>query len=185
MEQCEYKEKLRVQLREAYGRIVYTYTTHRKYIDNLTKRFKLMKCVQIILSSISTGGFLATVIFNKIILAWISGVVSVILLALNLYFKDFNLIDEIKQHQVVSDKLWLVREKYISLLTDLDIISTAEIVKKRDKLQNEVAYIYSKSPKTDSKSYKQAQTALKKEEEQFFTSEEIDKILPEQLRNVK
>ncbi|ENZ6560176.1 MULTISPECIES: hypothetical protein [Enterococcus] len=38
------------------------------------------------------------------------------------------------------------------------------------------------SLKTNSKSYESAQKALKSEEEQFFTEEELDKMLPEHLR---
>jgi len=101
---------------------------------------------------------------------------------INLYFKDFNLSDEIKQHQVASDRLWLIREKYISLLTDMNELSVEEIKIIRDELQDAVSEVYSSSPKTDSKSYKQAQNALKNEDEQFFKSEEIDKMLPEHLR---
>lgn len=183
MENNEYKNQLRIQIREAYGRVVYTYTAHLKFMNNLQSKLTKLKYLQIGLSAISTGGFLATVIFNKLALAWISGIVSVILLAVNLYFKDFNLAEEIKQHQVASDRLWPIREKYISLLTDMNELSADQIALKRDELTDAVAEVYSTSPKTDSKSYKQAQRALKDEEEQFFTSEEIDKMLPEHLRD--
>jgi len=42
--------------------------------------------------------------------------------------------------------------------------------------------VYSDSPKTSSKSYKETQKALKVEEEQFFTNEELDQLLPPELR---
>ena len=107
---------------------------------------------------------------------------STVLLAINLFFKDFNLLSEIKQHRDASDELWMVREDYISLLTDFEVLSEDEIVAKRDLLQNRTFEIYKTAPKTDAKSYSEAQRALKTEEEQFFTPEEIDKMLPAHLR---
>lgn len=39
-----------------------------------------------------------------------------------------------------------------------------------------------KTPKTNSKSYTEAQKALKNEEEQFFTNEELNQMSPSHLR---
>lgn len=47
---------------------------------------------------------------------------------------------------------------------------------------NKTHEAYKNAPKTNSKSYESAQKALKSEEEQFFTEEELDKMLPEHLR---
>lgn len=110
------------------------------------------------------------------------GLFSTILLAINLFFKDFNLLSEIKNHRDASDELWMVREDYISLLTDFEILNETEIVSKRDSLQKRTFEIYKTAPKTNAKSYSDTQRALKTEEEQFFTPEEIDKMLPAHLR---
>lgn len=180
-----YRGELEVQLKEAYGRVVYTYTSHLKFMNMLNKKNRRLKYAQIILSAISSTGFFATIIFDKIALAFFSGIVSLILLCLNLYYKDFNLSENIKQHRMASDKLWLIREKYTSLLTDINVKNIEDIVNQRDTLQQETADIYSTSPKTNSKSYKEAQKALKYEEEQYFSQEELNKMLPEHLRNKK
>lgn len=180
-----YKEALKTQIREAYGRIVYTYTTHLKMMNRLDKRNRLIKYVQIFLSAISTGGFIGSMITNEFVLTCIGGIFSTALLVLNLYFKDFNLADESKQHRIASDNLWLIRERYISLLTDFEVLSDDDILVKRDELQKMTYEIYNNSPKTDSKSYKVAQKALKSEEEQYFAPEEIDKMLPAHLRVTK
>lgn len=89
------------------------------------------------------------------------------------------------QYENVSDNLWLIREQYLSLLTDFEVLSEEDITAKRDELQKLTFEVYNKSPKTDAKSYAEAQKALKTEEEQFFTPEEIDKMLPAHLRIVK
>ena len=181
----QHKEALRTQIREAYGRIVYTYTTHLKRMNRLDKNNRYIKYAQILLSAISTGGFLGSMITNQFILTCIGGIFSTALLFLNLYFKDFNLAEDSKQHRIASDNMWLIREQYISLLTDFEVLSEDDIIAKRDELQKLTFEVYNKSPKTDAKSYSVAQKALKTEEEQFFTPEEIDKMLPAHLRIVK
>ena len=175
-------EALETQIREAYGRLVYTYTTHLKQAERLTNRNRYVKYWQIGLSAVTTGGILTAIISNQVLLTWLSGIVSTILLGLNLYIKDFNLADDIRQHRSTADGLWIIREKYVSLLTDLETLSEEKIISIRDKLQEQTAEIYKSAPVTDAKSYNAAQKALKKDEEQFFTASEIDKMLPEHLR---
>ena len=180
-----HRQNMKIQIREAYGRLVYTYTTHLKQVELLTKQNKRIKHWQITLSAISTGGFLGAVITNQIALTWISGIVSTALLILNLYFKEFNLSDDIKKHRTTADALWVVRECYISLLTDFPVLKTEAIIQKRDELQSRTAEIYQAAPSTNSKSYSAAQKALKENEEQFFRASEIDQMLPEHLRESK
>lgn len=177
-----HKEALKTQLREAYGRIVFTYSTHLKKMNRLDKKYQNIKCAQILLSAISTGGILGSLITDQFNLTYIGAIFSTALLFLNLYFKDFNLAEKSKEHRIASDNLWLIRERYISLLTDFEMLSVEDIIVKRDELQKQTYEVYTNSPKTDAKSYAEAQKALKTEEEQFFTTEEIDKILPEHLR---
>ena len=71
---------------------------------------------------------------------------------------------------------------YLSLLTDFGELTDSEIAAKRDVLINRCAEIYAAMPATDSKSYSEAQQALKSNEEQFFTQEELNKMLPQHLR---
>ena len=47
----------------------------------------------------------------------------------------------------------------------------------------ESSEIYSSAPKTSRKSYEETQEALKYEEENFFTEEEINLLLPPKFRN--
>lgn len=181
----QHRETLWIQIREAYGRVVYSYTSQLKMMNRLISKNRNIKYAQIILSAISTGGFIGSIITSELVLTCIGGVFSTILLALNLFFKDFNLVNEIEQHRIASDKLWLIREKYISLLTDFYAFDVVQIKRNRDDLQNQTFEIYKQSPKTDSKSYREAQSALKNEEEQFFSDVELDKMLPSHLRKAE
>ena len=104
----------------------------------------------------------------------LGAIVSLALLILNTYTKNFNLIETAQEHKVASDLLWKIREEYVSLLTDFEIMDADKIMNKRDELQERTAEVYSNSPRTDIKSYRAAQKALKTEDEQTFSEEEIE-----------
>ena len=79
--------------------------------------------------------------------------------------------------------MWDVRETYISLITDFDILNEDNIREQRDKLQDAVSKINRKYPGTDDRSYAEAQNALQNEEEQTFREGEVDELLPARLRD--
>jgi SMODS and SLOG-associating 2TM effector domain family 4 len=174
--------KLESQIREAYGRVVYTTTCHNKIIHRLLSKNNNIQVWQIILSALTTGSFLATILSSKVAAGYVGTVFSIALLILNAYSKNFDLVEIAQTHQKAADALWKIREEYVSLLTDFDYLEIEEIMKRRNDLQNRTAEIYAGSPKTDAKSYKEAQKALKTEEEQTFAEKEIDVMLPSSIR---
>lgn len=178
----KYREKLYSQIVDAYGRVTYTYTTHHKISDRLIKLKNTIKVVEIILTAVSTVGFLATVITNQILLSWIGGITSAIALGITLYTKDFNLENDINQHKQAADELWEIREAYLSLITDFEILDEKEIRFDREKLSARVSAINKKYIGTDKKGYREAQKALKNEEEQTFNVGEVEKMLPPERR---
>lgn len=174
--------KLESQIREAYGRITYSQTCHNKFINRIVKLDDRIKIWQIILSGITTSGFVVTIFSNDNVTSILGAIVSLVLLILNTYMKNFNLSSIAQEHKKASDLLWKIREEYVSLLTDFDMLDASEIRYKRDELQERTAKVYSNSPRTDAKSYQAAQKALKTEEEQTFSEEEIDIMLPASIR---
>lgn len=177
----QYKEVYN-QIEEAYGKIVYTYTTHIIQASRIKKKNAFLKWSEIILSAISTGGFLATVITDTAVLSWIGGLCSTALLVLSSYFKELDLVQVQKEHLNTSNKLWALREDYLSLLIDFDKTDYEAIKETRKRLKEEVAEVYNHAPITDEKSYTLAQKELQKKESQFFTRDELNNILPIELR---
>lgn len=174
--------KLESQIREAYGRVTYSQTCHDKFINRVVKMDDRIKLWQIILSGITTSGFVVAIFSDDKVASILGAVVSLVLLILNTYIKNFNLSGIAQEHKKASDLLWKIREEYVSLLTDFEMIDANEIRNKRDELQERTAEVYSNSPRTDSRSYQAAQKALKTEEEQTFSEEEIDVMLPNSIR---
>lgn len=170
------------QIREAYGRVTYSQTCRDKLVHRLEKLNNRIKLWQIILSALTTGSIITTLLSDETLATIIAAVVSTILLILNAYAKNFELIEKANEHKAASDLLWKIREEYVTLLTDFEELSIDEIRKKRDDLQQRTHEVYKNYPRTDAKSYQLAQKALKTEEEQTFSDTEIDVMLPNSIR---
>lgn len=172
------------QIEEIYGKVVYSYTTQIVHATRLYDRFNILKWGQLILSGLSTTGFVGTLVSDCAYISWIGGVISSLLLLLTAYFKDKDFSLLYKKHLDTANELWSIRERYLSLLVDFDGLSNEEIITMRDELQSRLEKIYKNAPLTDNKSYCLAQKLLKEKESQFFTREELNKMLPASLRKV-
>lgn len=184
MEQNFQVEILESQIRECFGRLVWTHTTHQKCIDLLERKEKRIKKWQIGLNAVSATGLITYIINNQGWIPPISALLTTIALALDIYCLSYDIGKEKESHINLVNKLWNIREKYFSLLTDIKIrkLNEDEIIIKRDLLQEELNEAYKNGPRTTSKAYKLASRALKQNEEMTLHDEEIDMFLPKELR---
>lgn len=175
---------LESQLRENYGKIVYSHKTQEKCADLLTTRNNQIKNGQIILSALITTGLLVRVFKGEEWALLLSTILSAIQFGLTSFLREYNLGETIQKHATAALELLDVREQYLSLLTDVKakLITPEEIIIKRQDLQESLSKTYKGSPRTFSKAYSLAQKALQKNEELTFSDEEIDNFLPKPLR---
>lgn len=174
---------LESQLREMYGRAAYTHKTHQKMADNYVDRYKRIKFLEIALSAATASSLLLAIFGDKPAGTIVGAVLPTILLGLTLYFKEATLGEQAQKHTEVGAKLWGVREALLSLLADMQDGSPHDDVRRqRDKLNAELESIYKAAPGTSATAYAAAQKALKDSEELFFSDEELNKVLPKQLR---
>lgn len=180
----ESRKVLEGQLRECYGRVVYSHKTHEKCSDILLSRLSTIKLWQIILSALTTGGFLAAFFGAGEIGTGVGIIVSTLLLILNAYTKNYDLGELAQKHKHAANELWLIREQYLSLLTDLAMEEKPieQLQSERDSLLENLHSVYSGSPSTTFDAYKKAQDALKTKEDLTFSDEEIDAFLPKELK---
>lgn len=178
------KALLESQLRENYGKIVYSHKTQEKCADILTRRNKLLRNSQIVLSAFITTGLLLRIFQGQEWALVVSTILSALQFGLTSFLKEYNLGETIQKHNTAALELWDAREQYLSLLTDLkgDLVTIDIVIKKRDELHEKLALTYKGSPRTFGKAYKAAQEALQMNEELTFSDSEIDKLLPEELR---
>lgn len=178
---------LEAQIRECFGRVVYSHKTHEKCADILLTRLSWLKHTQIALSVLVSGSLLTEMFGNHPSKGIVPTALSTVLVFINLYFKNYNFGQMAQAHKETADRLWNVRESYLSVLADLagEIITPAQAADKRDKLQKELGTIYSRAPRTNSSAYQAAQKALKYNEDLTFSVEEIDAFLPNVLKRSK
>jgi hypothetical protein len=178
------------QLRESFGRVVYSHKTHEKCADLLIDLHNKIKISQIVLSALVTGGLISSLFEFEFLMPWkqigiiVTVVLSTALLVLNSYTKDYDLGEIAQKHRQAGSNLWMVREKYLSLLADLRMkaISCDEIRTRRDNLMEDLHAVYQGAPSTNWKAYRAAQRALKELEDMTFSDDEINAFLPKELK---
>jgi hypothetical protein len=137
-----------------------------------------------VLSALTTAGFVGVIFGTERLGAAFGLVISVSLLILNSYTKNYDLGELAQKHKQAANDLWLIREKYLALLTDLAMKEKplGQLQTQRDALLEQLHSVYSGSPSTTYQAYKKAQDALQKQEDMTFTDAEIDAFLPAELR---
>ncbi len=172
------------QVRECFGRVVYSHKTHEKQADICAGVLRRFKITQIVLASITTSGTLAILFTDDFTLKLITAAVSLITLFVSGYMKGFDPGAAAQKHRDTAADLWAIRESYLSLLTDIasGAISDDLARERRDYLQNALAAIYKSAPGTTPKAYGKAQEGLQKLEDYTFNPGEIDKFLPPALK---
>ncbi len=190
MEQNSQAEKsasldaIEAQIRECFGRVVYSHKTQEKCADIVLKIHKRLKLTLIIISAVVTTSLLIKLFGDNEWALMVGVILSTLLFGLNTYMKDFDLGEIAQKHTNAANELWDIRETYFSLLTDIKAnqLSINQISNQRDELQKRLSSVYSGSPRTNYKAYKEASKALKVNEELTFSDKEIDAFLPKELR---
>ena len=175
---------LEAQIRECFGRVIYTHKTHSKMADRKVGILKKLKLFQIGLSSLTATGAISIVFTDHLALKLMTALISLGTVTLTAYMKGFDPGAEAQKHRDAAADIWPIRESYLSLLTDI-VSGDQELGKlreRRDALQNSLAAIYKGAPHTDGKAYGDAQVALKQNEEYTFSDDEIDAFLPKHLK---
>lgn len=178
---------LLAQVRESFGRVVYSHKTHEKQADICFAKHRWQQGVLIALTAISSGTFLAAVVGladDPVLTSLVTSSIALLVTWISLGAKAFRFADESDAHRGIAARLWDVRESYISLIADLmsGTVSDIEGRERRDALQEAAREAYDEAPRTSTKAFRRAQGGLKDNEEMTFTSREIDLFLPETLR---
>lgn len=153
---------LKQQIEDCAGNVQYTYSAHWIMVNRYRKIYSGIKIASIILTAISTGGILASILTNIPSLSWLSALTSALALALNLYTLNFDLPNLIKVHTDAANELWNVRESYKSLLVDFENMEIDTIRSRRDELHSKVSDINKKYMGTDTKSFERAKKEINK-----------------------
>ncbi len=134
---------LLAQMREAFGRVVYSHKTHEKQADICFTEHRWQQGVLIVLTAISSGTFLAAVVGllgSAVLTSLATSSIALLVSWMSLGTKTFKFEEESEAHRGIDSRLWDIRESYISLITDVmsGTVSNAEGRERRDELQQAV-----------------------------------------------
>lgn len=177
------KDALLSQVREAFGRVAYTHKTHEKMADSLDLRAFCFDWAEIVLIA---AGSLTAVFGDGACAKILAGSLGALALFVAVYQLKFKPSVQADVHRQTARKLWFIREKYTSLITDTmsGTIAPDDGRKHRDEILVELKGIYDSAPSTSGRAYRAAQKALKFNEELSFSDAELDALLPPNLRKL-
>jgi hypothetical protein len=156
-------------------------------IDQLNKRNYWIKVTNLIALVLTTGGILTPIYESSTFKTVIIALTSALALGVSVYQLSFDPALEIESHRKCAKQLWIIREAYINLIADIKdgVLSEDQIREQRDILVAKLSQVYQEAPDTTLKAYREAQKALKVNEEMTFSPKEIDQFLPISLRESK
>ncbi|MCR8711084.1 SLATT domain-containing protein [Aliarcobacter butzleri] len=172
-------------IKRSLGNVIYSQKTQIMAIRRKSKYNICIKWLNIILVGIIFF-VLFLQIFNQNDKYYLyAGIFFTVIETLFLIFQlSFNPEKEIIEHKITANRLWLMREKHLNLLTDIknEIFDFKQNAIKRDELTNELNEIYKNAPQTSRSDYKKAEKALNTDEKPRADDEEMENFLPENLR---
>jgi hypothetical protein len=127
---------------------------------------------------------LAAIFIEGNLIKIIAATISLVSLAINSYFKVYDLGGLIETHKKSAHELLKLREKFISLLCDIKMnrVTEDQIVERRDELLDALMLAYDSTKDASEKAVNKASENLKNRQDNSYSDEEIDSFLPIYLR---
>ena len=171
-------------LRLSFGGAIHAYKAHAELAERLTRRLWQIRIGELVLLAGAMGAALTAAYRGQARFAVVAAVLSGAALAMFAVYVAINLEARINAHRWCASRLWLMREKYRALLSEMrDGMLTPEAVReRRDQLFTEMQALDDHAPLIDLPTYQSARQALATSAEAVLTDEEIDRFLPQSLR---
>ncbi|MDA0246173.1 MAG: SLATT domain-containing protein [Chloroflexi bacterium] len=182
----EQKRLLSIVL-EIYGRLVWTHKTHEKQRELDTRKIKRDKWINVILMGLSASGILVSIPLQTVWASSLATLFAFISFGFAIYQISFEGEADILLQRQASKMLLIERDKLLTFIERV-MVPDADIEVLRanfDKTVERLGQLYASLPDTTMSAYVLASEGLKKNEEFTFSSEEIDKLLPVELRQAK
>lgn len=171
-------------VRELYGRVAWTHKTHEKDREIWSRRVRLTRWVNVLLIGMTSILATAGAVANSQIVFVITSIFGALSTAFVVYQLSFNPEKAEAEHRIAAKRLLHLRDQYLILIQEVMSGATPieQLRNKLESLHREVSIVYEYAPDSSSKAYSAASVALKAKEELTLTQEEIDALLPEDLR---
>lgn len=174
-------------VRQQFAQCVFTHKVHEKAADRLLKWDNKIKRGNFFLWVVSVFLFVLELYCKKdfpfgVFAIWI----SVFELLFTIFQKEFPFWEDANSHKKIALQYLSLRDKYKNFIADImNGVSEADIIAKRDLLQEEYQIINQLALQTTFQDYKEVQSSLlgtNNSDEEFTRSDrEINRFLPKDL----
>lgn len=174
-------------IRLSFGGVVHGYKAHSELARRLTTRVWQLRAGQLGLLAGSLASSIAGILTGDSPYVVASAVLTGLALAFFAFYVAAGLESRISAHRWCASRLWLIREKYRALLSEMrdGTLSLETVRDRRDQLLLELHAIGEHAPLVDRPAYQSARAALSAIPEEPLTDEEIDRFLPQSLRKLE
>lgn len=171
-------------LRLSFGGAIHGYKAHLALAERLNRRLWQIRIGELVLLGGAVAAALTAAYRGQMRYAVLAAVLSGAALAVFALYVAINLEARIYAHRWCASRLWLTREKYRALLSEIrdGLLSPEAVRERRDQLLNEMHAVDDHAPLIDRLTYQSARQALSTAAETALTDEEIDAFLPQSLR---
>lgn len=179
-------ELLEKTVKDTYARVVWTHKIQEKQGDIYAGRYAVMQTVQVVTTAITSAGIISAIFYDETWVRVISAVVSVVSLFISAYLKSFDLKSMTANHKTAANKLLAKRDQFSNLIVRIRLRdgTVHDLMTAHEKLTDELHSLYQECPQTTSKAVHKAGIALKIKNDNTFDEDELDKLLPDPLKNL-
>lgn len=170
--------------REFYGRVAYTHKTHEKDRELWSCKVRREKWTNVITVGLTTISAVFGAVFSNRWLFVVTSILGAFGTAFVIYQLSFNACKTESDHRITAKKLQDLRDRYLMLIMKAmaSEASLSELQSGLQTLQTQTSIVYENAPDTSAEAYSMAGIGLKDGEELTFTDQEIDRLLPADLR---
>ena len=171
-------------LRLTFGHVVYRQRAHSQLARTRSMWSRRLRAAEVLLLvgvAFSAG---AAALTNRYAYAVAASILAVLAVVTLLWSLMMELDVSAQTHLVCAGRLWLMRERYRALLTDLNdgAIDLEAARRGRDELMTEPHTIYERASLVDEDAYQSASKAVAGFDDVSISDEEIDMFLPKSLQ---
>jgi conflict system pore-forming effector with SLATT domain len=171
-------------LRLTFGHVVYRQRAHSQLALSLSRWSRRLRAAEVVLMvgvAFSAGAAAVTNVHAYAVLSAVLAGLAVLMLLASLMM---DLDVSAQTHMVCAGRLWLIRERYRALMTDLvdGAIDLEGARRGRDLLMNDLHTIYERASVVDQQAYESASKAVAGFDDVSLSDEEIDHFLPKSLQ---
>jgi len=171
-------------IRLTFGQVVHRHRAHEQIAERLARQLSQGRAFELSLLAVTVAATVTAALAEAPPFTLIAAGLATLSLIVRALSVARRLESRVYAHRWCGARLWLIREKYYALLSELsdDLIGVDEARERRDDLMSQLHAVYHHAPMVDRPAYQSAREALAAGTDAALSEEELDRFLPASAR---